>query len=44
MNPALAHYSKGDADNFEDIKQSLIVVRDHLDLLHKLFHQFDSTD
>ena len=44
MNLALAHYSKGDADNFEDIKQSLIVVRDHLDLLNKLFHKFDSTD
>ena len=44
MNLALAHYSKGDNDNFEDIEQSLIVVRDHLDLLGKLFHKFDSQD
>lgn len=43
MNLALAKYTKGDADNFEDIQQSLIVVRDHLDLLSKMFHKFDST-
>ena len=42
MNLALAHYNKGDKDNFEDIAQSLVVVRDHLDLLAKLFHKFDS--
>ena len=44
MNLALAHYSKGDQDNFEDIQQSIIAVRDHLDLLGSLFHKFDSTD
>lgn len=43
MNLALAYYNKGDKDNFEDIAQSLIVVKDHLDLLAKLFHKFDST-
>jgi len=43
MNLALAHYNKGDKDNFEDIAQSLVVVKDHLDLLSKLFHQFDSS-
>jgi type I restriction enzyme R subunit len=43
MNLALAHYNKGDKDNFEDIAQSLIVVKDHLDLLAKLFHKFDSS-
>ncbi len=43
MNLALAKYNKGDKDNFEDIEESLIVVRNHLDLLAKLFHQFDST-
>jgi type I restriction enzyme R subunit len=41
MNLALAHYNKGDKDNFEDIAQSLVVVRNHLDLLAKLFHKFD---
>jgi type I restriction enzyme, R subunit len=43
MNLALAKYSKGDEDNFEDIAESLIIVRDHLDLLAKLFHNFDSS-
>jgi len=43
MNMALAKYSKGDKDNFEDIQQSLVVVRNHLDLLAKLLHKFDST-
>jgi len=43
MNLALAKYNKGDEDNFEDIAESLIIVRNHLDLLAKLFHNFDST-
>lgn len=41
MNLALAKYNKGDEENFEDIEQSLIVVKDHLDLLAKLMHTFD---
>lgn len=41
MNLALAHYNKTDTDNFEDIEQSIIIVKDQLDLLHKLFHKFD---
>ncbi len=43
MNLALAKYNKGDEDNFEDIDQSLVVVKDHLDLLAKLMHKFDNT-
>lgn len=43
MNLALAKYNKGDKDNFEDIAESLIIVRNHLDLLAKLFHNFDCT-
>ncbi len=43
MNLALAKYNKGDKDNFEDIEQSLIVVKDHLDLLAKLMHKFDNS-
>ncbi len=42
MNLALAHYSKADTANFEDVKQSIVVVRDHLDLLRAIFHKFDS--
>jgi type I restriction enzyme R subunit len=41
MNLALAHYSKADSSNFEEIEQSVIVVKDHLDLLNKVFHKFD---
>jgi type I restriction enzyme R subunit len=43
MNLALAQYNKGDDDNFEDITESLIIVRNQLDLLAKLFHKFDSS-
>ncbi|MDA0268474.1 MAG: HsdR family type I site-specific deoxyribonuclease, partial [Cyanobacteria bacterium] len=42
MNLALAHYNQADQQNIEEIGQSLIVVRDHLDLLSNLFHQFDA--
>lgn len=41
MNLALKQYSEGDQDNFEDIAESIIIVRNHLDLLAKLFHTFD---
>jgi type I restriction enzyme R subunit len=43
MNLALAHYNKKDTDIFEDVEQSIVVVKDQLDLLHKLFHKFDSS-
>jgi len=43
MNLALAQYGKGDETNFEDISASLVVVRNHLDLLVKLFHKFDTS-
>lgn len=41
MNLALAHYSKTDGQNIEEINQSIVIVKDHLDLLAKLFHPFD---
>lgn len=41
MNLALAQYSKKDGQNIEDIDQSIVVVKDHLDLLSKVFHQFN---
>ena len=43
MNQALAQYSKTDSSNFEEIEQSIVVVKDHLDLLAKMFHKFDKT-
>tara|TARA_R110002049_G_scaffold309169_1_gene517843 strand:+ start:111 stop:2612 length:2502 start_codon:yes stop_codon:yes gene_type:complete len=39
MNMALAKYNKGERENFEDIKESLIIVRNHLDLLAKIFYK-----
>ena len=41
MNLALAQYSKADSSNIEEIGASIVVVKDHLDLLGKMFHQFD---
>ena len=41
MNQALAHYSRTDSTNFEEIEQSIVVVKDHLNLLAKIFHTFD---
>ena len=43
MNQALAMYSKTDATNFEDVQLSISEVRNHLDLLNKLFHTFDTS-
>lgn len=43
MNLALAQYSKADGSNIEEIHLSIVVVKDHLDLLAKLFHKFDTS-
>lgn len=43
MNQALAHYNKADQQNIEEVSHSIVVVKDHLDLLNKMFHSFDST-
>jgi type I restriction enzyme, R subunit len=42
MNMALAKYNQGEKENFEDIQESLNVVRDHLDLLARVFYNFDN--
>ncbi|MCG8837963.1 type I restriction endonuclease subunit R [Tenacibaculum dicentrarchi] len=44
MNLALKKYSKIDGQNFEDIQASVVIVKDQLDLLAKLFHKFDDSD
>lgn len=44
MNLALAIYNKVDSQNFEDIEQSVVVVKNHLDLLDKFFHGFNTDD
>ena len=43
MNQALAQFSQTDETDFEDIQQSVIVVKDHLDLLRQMFHKFDAS-
>lgn len=43
MNVALAKYSKVLGDDFEDIDKAVVIVKDQLDLLAKLFHRFDAT-
>lgn len=43
MNKALKKYTKGEGQNIEEINKSIIVVKDQLDLLAKMFHKFDSS-
>lgn len=43
MNLALSHYTGGQVQNLEDIQQSVVVVKDHLNLLDTVYHKFDSS-
>jgi len=43
MNKALKQFGSAGGDNFEDIAASIVEVRNHLDLLSKAFHHFDSS-
>ncbi|MFZ4263791.1 type I restriction endonuclease subunit R [Sphingobacterium sp. HJSM2_6] len=44
LNKALGMFNNQTADDdFEDIAQAEIIVRDQLDLLHQFFHNFDSS-
>ncbi|WP_374542191.1 type I restriction endonuclease subunit R [Flavobacterium sp.] len=44
MNLALAQYNSGQENNIEEIEQSVIVVKNQLDLLEKIFHNFDDSN
>jgi len=44
MNIALKKYSKVQDGNFEDIAKAVVIVKDQLDLLERLFHNFDTSD
>jgi len=44
MNVALAKYSKVNGDDFADAEQAVTLVKDQLDLLSKLFHNFDTSE
>ena len=43
MNLALSHYTGGQIQNLEDIQESVVVVKNHLNLLDTVYHKFDST-
>src|SRR5690606_31076169 len=44
LNKALGMFNNQTADDdFEDIAQAEIIVRDQLDLLRQFFHKFDSS-
>ncbi|MDD2921308.1 MAG: HsdR family type I site-specific deoxyribonuclease [Anaerolineales bacterium] len=43
MNLALAKYSKYGGEEFDEIEQTVAIVKDQLDLLNRLFHKFDAS-
>lgn len=43
MNLALAEFGNIGGQDIEEIEKSITVVKDHLDLLHKIFHKFDAS-
>ncbi|AYO58115.1 type I restriction endonuclease [Chryseobacterium sp. 6424] len=42
MNYALAKFNKEDQNEFEDIDKAITIVKDQLDLLRKIFHNFNT--
>jgi len=44
MNVALKQYSAVNGDDFEDISKAIVIVKDQLDLLSKIFTKFDSKE
>ena len=43
MNLALSHYTSGQVQNLDDIQKSVVVVKDHLNLLDTVYHKFDAS-
>ena len=44
MNLALKKYTNFESDEFEGVEQSVTIVKDQLDVLAQMFHNFDSSD
>lgn len=42
MNVALKKYGAAEGDNFDGVEKAVVIVKDQLDLLDRLFHKFDS--
>lgn len=43
MNQALSHYTGGQEQDLEDIRKSVVIVKNHLALLSAMYHTFDSS-
>ncbi|WP_182407533.1 type I restriction endonuclease subunit R [Psychrobacter sp. GP33] len=43
MNQALSYYTGGQEQDLEDIRKSVVIVKDHLSLLGALFYKFNSS-
>lgn len=44
MNMALKKYTNFESEEFEGVEQSITIVKDQLDVLSQMFHNFNSTD
>lgn len=44
MNLALKKYTNFESNEFEGVEQSITIVKDQLDVLAQMFHNFNSTD
>lgn len=44
MNVALKKYTNYESDEFEGIEQSVVIVKDQLEVLDQMFHNFNSND
>lgn len=44
MNLALKRYTNFESKEFEGIEQSITIVKDQLDVLHQMFHNFNDKD
>ena len=42
MNLALAQYNNGGESNIEEVEKSVVIVKNQIDLLEKIFHKFNS--
>lgn len=44
MNVALKKYTNYESEEFEGVEQAVTIVKDQLDVLHQMFHNFNSHD
>lgn len=44
MNVALKKYTNYEGEEFEGVEQAITIVKDQLDVLHQMFHNFNSKD